>query len=74
VALVRKGTILTERPPLFGEISADFQIVYNISQNSCGLFDDVNLMGDNVDTMKKNTQTLIDASKEIGLEVNTEKS
>jgi hypothetical protein len=28
---------------------------------------DVNLLGDNIDTTKKNTQTLIDASKEVGL-------
>jgi hypothetical protein len=35
--------------------------------------DDVNLLGDNIDTIKRNAQTLIDASKEIGLEVNTEK-
>jgi hypothetical protein len=34
--------------------------------------DDVNLLGDRVDTKNKNTQTLIDASKEVGLEVNTE--
>jgi hypothetical protein len=33
--------------------------------------DDVNLLGDNIETIKKNTQTLIDASKEDGLEVNT---
>jgi peptide methionine sulfoxide reductase MsrB len=33
----------------------------------------MNLLGDNIDTIKKNTQTLIDASKEVGLEVNTEK-
>jgi hypothetical protein len=33
--------------------------------------DDVNLLGDNIDTIKKNTQTLMDASKELGLEVNT---
>jgi hypothetical protein len=32
-----------------------------------------NGLGDNIDTIKKNTQTLIDTSKEIGLEVNTEK-
>jgi hypothetical protein len=36
--------------------------------------DDVNLLGDNIDTIKKNTQTLFDASKESGLEVNTEKT
>jgi hypothetical protein len=35
---------------------------------------DVNLLGGNVDTIKKNTESLIDASKEVGLEVNTEKS
>jgi hypothetical protein len=29
---------------------------------------------DNVNTIKKNTKTLIDASKEVGLEVNTEKT
>jgi hypothetical protein len=29
--------------------------------------DDVNLLGDNVDTIKKNTETLIDASKEVSL-------
>jgi hypothetical protein len=34
--------------------------------------DDVNLLGDNIDTIKKNTQTLIDTSKEIGLEVSME--
>jgi hypothetical protein len=33
-----------------------------------------NLLGDNVDTIKKNTQTLIDAGKEVGLEVTTEKT
>jgi hypothetical protein len=36
--------------------------------------DDVNILGDNIDNINKNTQTLIDASKEIGLEVNTEKT
>jgi hypothetical protein len=33
--------------------------------------DDVNLLGYSVDTIKKNTQTLIDTSMEVGLEVNT---
>jgi ribosomal protein S2 len=36
--------------------------------------DDVNLLGDNIDTTKKNTQTLIDASKDVGLDVNTDKT
>jgi hypothetical protein len=28
--------------------------------------DDVNLLGDNIDTIKKNTETLIGSSKEVG--------
>jgi hypothetical protein len=35
---------------------------------------DVNIVGDDIDTIKKNTQNLIDTSTEIGLEVNTEKT
>jgi hypothetical protein len=36
--------------------------------------DDMNLLGDNIDTTMKNTETLIDISKEVGLEENTEKT
>jgi hypothetical protein len=36
--------------------------------------DDVNLLGDDIDTIKKNTETLIEASKKVGREVNTEKT
>jgi hypothetical protein len=36
--------------------------------------DDVNLLGDNIDTRNKNTEILIYASKEVGLEVNIEKT
>jgi hypothetical protein len=36
--------------------------------------DDVNLLGDNIDTIQKNTETLIDASKKVGLEINKEKT
>jgi hypothetical protein len=35
--------------------------------------DDLNLLGDNIDTIKKSTANLIDASKDVGLEVNAEK-
>jgi hypothetical protein len=34
----------------------------------------VNLLGDSIDTTKENTETLIDASKEVGLEINIEKT
>jgi hypothetical protein len=36
--------------------------------------DDVNLLGDNLDSIKRITETFIDASKEVGLEVNLEKT
>jgi hypothetical protein len=35
--------------------------------------DDVHLLGDNIGTIKKNTETLIDACTEVGLKVNEEK-
>jgi hypothetical protein len=36
--------------------------------------DDVNLLGDNIGTTEKNTETLTDASWEVGLETNAEKT
>jgi hypothetical protein len=36
--------------------------------------DDVNLLGENTDTIKKNKETIIDASKEANLEVKAEKT
>jgi hypothetical protein len=36
--------------------------------------DDVNLLGDNMDTTKKSIETMIDASEEVRLGVNAEKT
>jgi hypothetical protein len=36
--------------------------------------DDVNLLGYNLDTIEKNTETLINAGKEVGLEITVEKT
>jgi hypothetical protein len=36
--------------------------------------DDMNLLGDDIDTLNKNTESLIDTSKKVSLEVNTEKT
>jgi hypothetical protein len=34
--------------------------------------DDVNLLGDTIDSISKNTETLLDASKKVGLDGNIE--
>jgi hypothetical protein len=44
----------------------------NVTHQLLVCANDVNLLGD--DTIKKKTRTLIDTSKEVGLEVNTEKT
>jgi hypothetical protein len=70
--------------PLLSNFALEYAI-RNIQESQVGLklngthqllvyADDVNLLGDNIheDFIKNNTQTLIDASKEVRLEVNTE--
>jgi hypothetical protein len=36
--------------------------------------DDVNIVGENIDTIQKNTKAVLHASKKVGLEVNPEKT
>jgi hypothetical protein len=36
--------------------------------------DDINLLGDSFNTIKENTKTLLEASRDIGLEINVEKT
>jgi hypothetical protein len=43
-------------------------------QDNQAYADDVNVLEDNVDTVKTNTETLIGSSMEVGLERNVEKT
>jgi hypothetical protein len=36
--------------------------------------DDINVVGENIDTIQKNTEALLDANKVVGLDVNPEKT
>jgi hypothetical protein len=45
------------------------ELKWNGTHQLLAYADDVNLLGDNIDTIKKNTETLTNASKEVGLEI-----
>jgi hypothetical protein len=51
-----------------------FRLKLNGTHQVLAYADVVNLLGDNIDTINKNTQTLIGAGKEVSLEVNVEKT
>jgi hypothetical protein len=50
------------------------QLKLNGTHQLLAYVDYVNLLGDNIDTVKKNTGTWNDDSKEVGLEVNVQKT
>jgi hypothetical protein len=78
---LKQGDVLS---PLLFNLALEYAI-RKVQENQVGLklngthqllayADDVNLLGDNVNAINKNTETLIDASKVVGLEVNIEKT
>jgi hypothetical protein len=49
-------------------------LILNGTHQLLAYYDDVNIVGENTDTTQKNTKALLDTSKELGLEVNPEKT
>jgi hypothetical protein len=49
-------------------------LILNGTHQLLAYTDYVNTVGENIDTIQKNTKALLDASKDIGLEVNPEKT
>jgi hypothetical protein len=54
------------------EIQVELKL--NVTHQLLAYTDDVNLLGDNIDSINKSTETLLDASKEVGLDINVDKT
>jgi sorting nexin-29 len=49
-------------------------LILNGTHQLLAFADNVNIVGENIDTIQKNTKSLLDVSKEVGLEVNSEQT
>jgi hypothetical protein len=47
-------------------------LILNGTHQLLAYADDDNILGENIDTIQKNTEALLDVGKEVGLEVNSE--
>jgi hypothetical protein len=76
---LKQGNALS---PLIFNFALEY-VIRKVQENQVGLklngtrhllayADDVNVLRDNIDTIKKNMEILIDASKEVGLEINVD--
>jgi hypothetical protein len=72
---VRRGKYFFETFPTQNDLKQEvlLPLIYNFALEYA-IMNDVSLLGDNTGAIKKNTRTLIDASNEVGLEVNADRT